>query len=128
MSEAVSPLAPMTYKDFTWPVNPHTYREERILEPEYSRDSNGNDVFNGMKPIQIVISGEGAFWGENAIEDFRLLAACFSDDEPGDLVHPLWGSRYCYFTNLKMTQEPKTDYIAYGFTFEVSQSNGFLPR
>ena len=121
-------VATMQFKNFIWPMNPHTYKEERILEPEYSRDSNGNDVFNGMKPVQLVISGAGAFWGENALEDFRNLASCFMEDEPGDLVHPLWGTRYCYFTKLKMTQEPKEDYIAYEFTFEQSQSNGFLPR
>ena len=62
------------------------------------------------------------------MEQFRRLAECFSDDEPGDLVHPLWGTRYCYFTHLKMTQEPRENYIAYEFTFERSFSNGFLPR
>ena len=121
-------LTTMTYKEFTWPNNPHTYRERRILEPEYSTDSLGNPVFNGMKPVQLVISGSGAFWGENAVSDFQDLAEVFRDAEPGDLEHPIWGKRYCYFTDLKMTQEPKEDYIAYEFTFEQSQSNGFLPR
>lgn len=121
-------LETLKFKDFVWPVNPHTYGEERILEPEYSKDANGNDVYNGMKPVQLVITGAGAFWGEDAIRNFQELAQKFVDDEPGDLVHPLWGTRYCYFTNLKMTQEPKENYIAYEFTFEQSQSNGFLPR
>lgn len=121
-------LETMTYKDFVWPNNPHTYREERILEPEYSNDSLGNPVFNGMKSVQLVISGEGAFFGETAVSDFEALAELFEDDEPGDLVHPLWGTRYCYFTHLKMLQEPKENYIAYEFTFERSHANGFLPR
>lgn len=121
-------LTTMRYKEFEWPTNPHTYREERILEPEYSKDSLGNDVYNGMKPVQLVISGAGAFFGEDAVSNFQELADLFQDEEPGDLIHPIWGTRYCYFTNLKMTQEPKEDYIAYEFTFEQSQSNGFLPR
>ena len=121
-------LETLKFKDFVWPVNPHTYGEERILEPEYSKDANGNDVFNGMKPVQLRITGAGAFWGEEAIQDFRKLASYFLDEEPGDLEHPIWGTQYCYFTNLKMTQAPKEDYVAYEFTFERSQSNGFLPR
>ena len=127
MSDSTS-LETMRYKEYEWPVNPHTYREERILEPEYSKDELGNDVFNGMKPVQLRISGAGAFWGDTAASDFRRLASYFIDEEPGDLVHPLWGTRYCYFTNLKMIQEPKEDYIAYEFTFEQSHANGFLPR
>lgn len=127
MSDSTS-LETMRYKEYVWPVNPHTYREERILEPEYSKDELGNDVFNGMKPVQLRISGAGAFWGDTAASDFRRLASYFIDEEPGDLVHPLWGTRYCYFTNLKMTQEPKENYIAYEFTFEQSHANGFLPR
>ena len=127
MSDSTT-LETMRYKEYVWPVNPHTYREERILEPEYSKDELGNDVFNGMKPVQLRISGAGAFWGDTAASDFRRLASYFIDEEPGDLVHPLWGTRYCYFTNLKMTQEPKENYIAYEFTFEQSHANGFLPR
>ena len=121
-------LTTMKYKEFVWPTSPSSYREEWILEPEYSKDSLGNDVYNGMKPVQLVISGSGAFFGEDAVSDFIDLAQLFEDDEPGDLEHPIWGTRYCYFTNLKMTQEPKEDYIAYEFTFERSQANGFLPR
>lgn len=121
-------LETLKYKDFTFPTNPHTYGEEHILEPEYSKDSLGNDVYNGMKPVQLVITGAGAFYGEEAVKNFKILASYFLDEEPGDLVHPIWGTRYCYFTNLKMTQEPKEDYIAYEFTFEQSQANGFLPR
>jgi len=121
-------LETLKYKDFTWPTNPHTYGEERILEPEYSKDSLGNDVYNGMKPVQLVITGAGAFYGEDAVKNFKILASYFLDEEPGDLIHPIWGTRYCYFTNLKMTQAPKEDYIAYEFTFEQSQANGFLPR
>lgn len=121
-------LETLKYKDFTWPTNPHTYGEERILEPEYSKDSMGNDVYTGMKPVQLVITGAGAFYGEEAVKNFKILASYFLDEEPGDLIHPIWGTRYCYFTNLKMTQEPKEDYIAYEFTFEQSMSNGFLPR
>lgn len=121
-------LTTMQYKDYVWPTSPSSYQEEWILEPEYSKDSLGNDVYNGMKPVQLVITGTGVLMGEDAVEEFQILAGIFRGDEPGDLVHPLWGTRYCYFTRLKMTQEPKADYIAYEFTFEQSQANGFLPR
>ena len=52
MSKAISSGETMRFKTYVWPTNPHTYKEERILEPEYSKDSNGNDVFNGMKDLR----------------------------------------------------------------------------
>lgn len=118
----------LSYKTFVWPTNPHTYQEESIREGEYSKDDAGNDVFEGMGYLKRIITGSGAFFGETAAADFRKLAALFEETTAGNLEHPLWGIRYCYFTGLEMTQEPKENYIAYKFTFQQALTNGYLPK
>ena len=54
--------------------------------------------------MQRIITGKGTFYGENAYDDFRHLANVFESGDPGNLQHPLWGIRYCYFTGLELTQ------------------------
>ena len=52
----------------------------------------------------------------------------FEDGTPGNLEHPLWGIRYCYFTMLEMTQEPKENFISYRFEFTQAKINGEIPK
>ena len=58
----------------------------------------------------------------------ELSRRLFEQRDPGNLEHPLWGIRYCYFTGLEMTQEPKENYVAYKFTFQQALTNGYLPK
>ncbi len=118
----------LSYKTFVWPNNPHTYQEEAIREGKYSKDDAGNDVFEGMGYLKRIITGSGAFFGKTAVADFQRLATLFNETSPGNLEHPLWGIRHCYFTGLEMTQEPKENYIAYKFTFQEAFANGYLPK
>lgn len=118
----------LSYKTFVFPTNPHIYREETLREGKYDKDDAGNDVFLGMGYLKRIITGTGAFFGENAVAEFQKLQTLFEDAEPGNLEHPLWGIRYCYFTGLEMTQEPKQDYVAYKFTFQQALANDYLPR
>ena len=76
----------------------------------------------------MVISGSGVFFGEDAFDQFKKLAELFEDEEPGNLEHPIWGIRYCYFTGLELTQEPKDNYVSYKFTFTCAQTNGIVPK
>ena len=116
----------LSYKTFTWPQNPHTYREEYIREPQFST-SGGVKSYTGMGGMQRIITGSGVFFGDTAYADFRALAALFEESTPGNLEHPLWGIRYCYFTGLELTQEPREKAVAYRFTFTCAQSNGNIP-
>lgn len=118
----------LSYKSFVFPTNPHTYREEATRAGKYSKDDAGNDVFHGMGFRKRIITGTGAFFGEKAVEEFRKLQELFEETEAGNLEHPLWGIKFCYFTGLDMIQEPKQDYVAYKFTFEQAETNGYLPR
>ena len=82
----------------------------------------------GMGGLQRIIRGKGTFFGERAYENFRKLAELLEDEEPGNLQHPLWGIRYCYFTGLELTQEPKENCVSYQFTFTGALTNGEVPR
>ncbi len=117
----------LSYKNFVWPNNPHTYKEQYIREPRFATE-NGTVYFDYMGDMQRIITGSGTFFGDTAYEDFRLLAALFESKEPGDLRHPLWGIRYCYFTGLELTQEPRDNCISYRFEFTGALTNGVVPK
>ena len=51
----------------------------------------------------------------------------FKETSPGNLEHPLWGIRYCYFTGLELTQEPKENCVSYQFKFTQAKTNGEVP-
>lgn len=117
----------LTYKTFMWPQNPHTYKEEYIRKAKFVTYEK-ETYFDGMGGMQRIITGKGTFFGETAFEDFKRLAALFEDAEPGNLEHPLWGIRYCYFTGLELTQEPRENCISYAFTFTGALTNGEVPN
>lgn len=116
----------LSYKTFVWPHNPHTYRETCSRETKF-RTKDGTTTFEGMGPMRRTVRGSGVFFGENAYERFRALAELFEDGEPGNLEHPVWGIRYCYFTGLELTQEPREDYVSYTFEFTCALTNGQVP-
>lgn len=117
----------LSFKTFVWPQNPHTYQEEYIRQPHfYTQD--GKTRFEEMGDMQRIITGSGTFFGETAYEDARKLAELFEDGEAGGLYHPLWGTRYCYFTGLELNQAPGENRVSYQFQFTGAQSNGEVPR
>ena len=117
----------MSYKAFIWPQNPHTYREEYIRQPHFYTEA-GVTYYDGMGDMQRIITGSGTFHGETAYADFKELAKVFEQRGAGDLEHPLWGTRYCYFTGLELTQEPRENCISYTFQFTCALTNGEVPR
>ena len=118
----------LKFRDFVWPQNPHTYRENYWRDPEYIRDVNGNESFTGLSGKRCVITGEGVFFGAGAYQNFLNLSSQLDDRTEGLLVHPLWGSRSVYFTRLEMTQEPRENYVSYRFTFVGSDPYGDIPK
>ena len=116
----------LMYKTFVWPQNPHTYKEECIRKPHYITVDR-ETYYEGMGDMQRIITGTGTFFGENAVSSFQNLAKLFENGDPGDLKHPLWGIRYCYFTGLELTQEPSENCVSYRFTFTQASSNGEVP-
>ena len=118
----------LSYKTFVWPRNPHTYQETCIREGVYEKNDAGEDVFQGMGLRKRIITGTGAFFGDTAFSDFQALAKLFEETTAGNLEHPVWGIRYCYFTGLEMTQEPKDNYVSYKFEFQQALTDGTLPK
>jgi len=110
-------LAPMRYKDYTWPHNP------RVYSIEFRRKMGVHEVPYGRYHLQDlglkrrVMRGEGEFVGPEAYREFKRLAAVFYDQGPGVLVHPIWQTTSAYFVELSLAQEPRRDYVRYTFTF-----------
>ena len=117
----------LSFKTFVWPHNPRVYQEEYSRQPQYVTE-DGVSLFEGMGEMKRIITGSGVFFGEDAVRHFQALAELFESDEPGDLRHPVWGIRRCYFTGLELTQEPKDNCISYKFEFTGALANGVVPK
>ena len=116
----------LTYKTFTWPHNPHTYKEECVRKPHYITVDH-ETYYESMGQMQRIITGTGTFFGDTAVTDFQRLAELFAENDAGNLQHPLWGIRFCYFTGLELTQEPTKDCVSYRFQFTQALPNGEVP-
>lgn len=117
----------LSFKTFTFPINPHTYQEEYIREPKY-RTQDGQTVYDDMGEVKKIITGKGVFYGEDAFAQFKKLAALFEEKAAGNVQHPIWGTTLCYFTGLEMTQEPRDNYVSYAFTFTGCLTDGSVPK
>ena len=117
----------LSYKTFVWPQNPHTYREVASRTPEYYTQ-DGETYYRGMSDLKRTISGSGVFYGEDAYEQYLKLQKLMTEISAGNLPHPIFGIRYCYFTLLEVTQEPKENYVSYRFEFTQALLNGEVPK
>ena len=120
-------MSHLKFKEFTWPNDPHTYQETLSREPMYATQ-NGTTSYTGMSSSHRVITGSGVFFGTSAYSDFRDLLAVAEENSAGDLIHPLWGQRHCYFTKLELIQEPRENFVSYRFEFTQARSDGTVPR
>lgn len=118
----------LIFKTFMWPQNPRTLRHNYLREPVYVKDDAGNTVFSGMGAGKCTITGSGAFFGASAYSDFRKLMALFEEGGSGTLSDPTWGNYNVYLTELELEQEPRSDYVAYRFTFTRADADGAIPK
>ena len=117
----------LKFKNFEWPNDPHTYREELYREPLYSTQ-DGVTSYTGMSSTHRKITGSGSFFGLTAYEDFQDLLEVAEESTAGELIHPIWGSRHCYLTKLELTQEPRDNCVSYKFEFTGALTNGVVPK
>ena len=110
-------LAPMKYKDFTWPHNPRTYTIQYQRSMADHKVPFGRYHLQDLGPARRVMKGEGEFVGPDAYDTFKALATVFYADGPGLLIHPVWQAANVYFVELSLAQEPQPDYVRYTFTF-----------
>lgn len=117
----------MKFRMFTWPENPEYFSIEAIREPEYVQEQDGSLTYQGLAQICRVITGRGVFCGAEAVEDFNALAVIMATGTPGELFHPVWGTMQACFTELKLEQESRPDYVMYSFTFRETNKDGAIP-
>lgn len=113
-------LTAMRFRSFIWPNNPSRYTVSFARETALHKAPMGAYAMQDLGRTCRVMRGEGEFFGPDAYETFRQLAAEFYKAGPGLLVHPVWQTASAYFTKLELTQEPRRDYVAYAFEFRES--------
>lgn len=118
----------LKFKTFTWPNNPERLHVEYVREPVYEKNDAGDTMFVGMGPLRRTVTGSGAFFGSGAYDSFRELAALMGQSTPGSLIHPVCGTMNAYFTELKLSQEPRENFAAYTFAFREADSSGAIPK
>lgn len=114
-------LAPMRYKEFTWPHNPETYQVEHRRQVAVHKVPFGGYVLQDLGAGCRVLEGEGTFAGKDAYATFRALEQVFDQPGPGLLVHPVWPASNAYFVTLQLTEEPLPDFVRYRFAFWEDQ-------
>ena len=107
----------MRFKDYVWPHNPRLYSIKYKRRVVSRAVPFGLYILQNMGRDNRVFKGEGEFAGEGAYDEFKKLATVFYGTKPGLLVHPLWDEAQCYFVTLELLQEPREDYVSYGFEF-----------
>lgn len=110
-------LAPMRFKNYTWPHNPEAYTVEYRRRMAVHPVPFGRCVLQDLGCAYRVLRGEGVFAGEGAYEEFKRLEAVFHEEGPGLLVHPVWTAERARFVELRVTQRPLPDYVRYSFVF-----------
>ncbi|MBQ2927660.1 MAG: DNA circularization N-terminal domain-containing protein [Oscillospiraceae bacterium] len=120
-------MAHLRYRTFVWPQNPEVYQENASREAQY-HTKDGVTYFDGMGQMRRIITGKGCFVGEQAFQKFKELLLLMEDGTMGDLEHPVWGIRNCYFTGLELLQEPKDNFVSYQFAFTQALDNGVVPE
>lgn len=117
-------LAPMRYKNFTWPYNPEDCSvnwERKVL---VHKVPFGTVLAQDVGLTVRTFRGEGTFTGTDAYRRFRKLEEVFRQEGAGLLTHPVWGTVRAWFCELELTEQPLPDYVRYRFTFREDGSTG----
>ena len=117
----------LTYKFWTWPENPETFLIDAVREPLYTIADDGTISYLGLGPLCRTISGKGVFQGADANNHFNALAVIMANGTVGELIHPTWGTIKAYFTELKMEEDSREEYIVYSFAFREADESGMIP-
>lgn len=110
-------LTAMRFKEYAWPHNPKTYAIEYRREVDAQKVPFAHYYMQDLGLAWRVMSGEGEFVGEGAYDEFRKLANVFYSPGSGMLIHPVWQPAKAHFVKLELTQQPRSDYVAYRFEF-----------
>lgn len=115
-------LAPMSYRDYVWPHNPETVRVARAKSIKAYSVPNAGDVLQNMGNGGRVVTGGGAFTGENCMEEFARLTAVFSEEGSGILRVPGFAPFAAVFTAFSMKGAAQPNCVRYEFEFREDDS------
>ncbi len=118
----------MRYKEFTWPNNPARYTLSCERLTAVHKMPMGSYCVQDLGRSRTVLRGAGEFFGAGAYARFRALVEVFAQDGAGALRHPVWQCAAAYFTRLELTQEPRSDYVAYSFEFCDAGTEAAAPQ
>lgn len=110
-------LNSMKYKDFTWEYNPATctYSCDRTYVAHKYPELSGVEL-EDMDVNQVIITGDGEFFGKNAYTNWMKLVTEFKKFGVGDFYHPIYTDvTRALMTKLQSKMEPRDDYVAYSF-------------
>jgi hypothetical protein len=123
----------MRFMGYTLHHNPHTLQVisnanlSQYFIPEFT------EVTESMGDKATVVKGEGAFYGDNAFEQFAELKQLSKAHKAGVLSVSGINPFYAYLSELKLKCTPVDDYVEYSFTFIESadykyQENSTAPN
>lgn len=110
-------LNSMRYKDFTWEYNPATctYSCDRTYVAHKYPELSGVEL-EDMDVNQVIITGDGEFFGPNAYTNWMKLVAEYNKFGVGSFYHPVYTDvTRALMTKLQSKMEPREDYVAYSF-------------
>lgn len=114
--------APMRFCGLALSHNPHTLaitdsgNLREMVSPCCEPDSEGL----GLKLR--AVSGEGEFFGEDCMEQYRRLETLLREQRCGKLMLPQRQPMYAYLRELSLTAEPLDQVVKYRFRFVQAQS------
>lgn len=110
-------LNSMRYKSFTWDYNPATctYSCQRSYAAHKYPELSGVEL-EDMDVNEVIITGNGEFFGPNAYTNWLRLNAEFRTFGPGPFYHPIFTDvTQALMTKLQAEMEPRDDYVVYSF-------------
>ena len=122
-------LAPMRFKEYSWPHNPELYTAAYHRRVAVHPLAQGRPVLQELGESVRVLRGEGVFVGRNAYREFQQLEAVFLKPGAGMLVHPIWKPIQAYFVSLELLEQPLPDYVHYTVEFweDGAPADGLRP-
>ena len=112
MSEAL-----MKYKEYEWKQNPET------IEVSYEKGlcrwllPFEGSLVQDLGPKGRVIKGDGAFFGENCMQEFLALSFVLQENGPGLLSLPGMEPFYAVVRSFGLSRAPGPNVVGYRFEF-----------
>lgn len=110
-------LQPMKYGDYVWPHNPETLRVTCKRSVQELKSPFWGSVMQDYGLQKRVIEGEGAFYGEDCIQQFQELSGVLGQQTSAVLTLPNIPPFTARFLLLELIGASEPDLVRYRFEF-----------